>query len=819
MSANQKQMKLAVEIAGKVDKSFGASIKTATSKMKSISKIAIAAVAASSAALAGLASKAIEAGIEYESAFAGVKKTVDATDAQLKQLDSDIRQMSTQMPTTATEIAAVAEAAGQLGIKTENISQFTEVMVKLGDATNLTADEASTTLARFANVTQMDPSKYSNLGSTIVALGNNFATTESEIAAMAQNLASAGTQVGMTEAQIMGISAALSSVGLEAAAGGTAMSKLMVNMQLAAEKGGSSLQQYADVAGMSSSAFQKAFKEDAAGAITSFLKGLNDSEKNGKSAIAVLDEMGITETRLRDTILRAAGAGSTFSEAIKMGTAAWRENVALDNEVEQRYSTMESRINILKNAVTNLGISFYNSTRDDIGGAVDIASESINTLQSAFDSGGLSGMLEALGGVISNVFNYIVEALPSLITAGADMLNSLINGICSNSQAIVDAIMQLINTFCNGIITMLPTILQMGCEILIQLVLGIAQQAPVLIPQIVQVIIRLCEVFNENFDLFMEAGLQLIIGLIKGIINSLPLIVQNIGTIITTIFNILTIQGVGSLAKAGGSLIRSLGNGLTSNFGNILKNVPNMLKSLVSAFKGSGINGFKSVGKTIIKIIGNAFTNAIPNLIATAKAGLKKVASSLGKAFSFKIGGSVSSSSSDSGKKSKKHAKGGIFRSSTIIPAINAAHAAGGVFTKPTVIPSVNGANHLVGEAGAEAILPLDSLWKQFENVNSNIQTLQQNQKVVSISLDPNFVASNEKLKALSNALTKQVGQSNPAKKDKESNDNPQIVYSPTIIIQGDADKEDVAEATKISFEEFKKLYKKMKKEENRVKF
>jgi len=301
--------------------------------------------------------------IDYESSFTNVKKTVDGTDEQIAKLDKDIRNMAKTMPQSASDIAEVASAAGQLGIKTEDITKFTKTMIMLGDSTNLSSEEAATALAKFANVTGMSADEYDKLGSVIVALGNNFATTESDIVNMGTRLASAGSQVGMSQAEIMSLGAALSSVGLEAEAGGTAFSKLMIEMQVATETGGERLTDFAKVAGMSTKEFKKAFKEDAVSAIAEFLKGLNDTERTGQSAIATLDGMNIKEVRLRDTILRAAGASDVFSDAVKTGSTAWEENTALANEANQRYETTASKLQIMKNNFIDLGLTLFDKVQ------------------------------------------------------------------------------------------------------------------------------------------------------------------------------------------------------------------------------------------------------------------------------------------------------------------------------------------------------------------------------------------------------------------------------------------------------------------------
>lgn len=308
--------------------------------------------------------------IDFESAFAGVKKTVDGTPEQLEEIRSGILELSqTDIIAPASEISAVAEAAGQLGIETENILKFSKTMIDLGESTNLSSEEAASDLAKFANVTKMSQGDFDRLGSTIVALGNNFATTESDIVAMGTRLASTGELTGLSEAQIMGAATALSSLGIEAEAGGSAMSKFLKQFAVADATG--NMKKYADVAGMSVEKFSELYKKDSLAAISAFTKGLNDTERNGKSAIQILDEMEIKEVRLSNAVLSLASSDDILTKASTLASQAWEENIALSNEAEQRYSTTESRIEKAKNAVQNLGIQIGDMTLPLVGKLAD----------------------------------------------------------------------------------------------------------------------------------------------------------------------------------------------------------------------------------------------------------------------------------------------------------------------------------------------------------------------------------------------------------------------------------------------------------------
>lgn len=83
---------------------------------------------------------------------------------------------------------------------------------------------------------------------------------------------------------------------------------------------------------------------------------------------------------------------------------------------------------------------------------------------------------------------------------------------------------------------------------------------------------------------------------------------------------------------------------------------------------------------------------------------------------------------------------------------------------------------------------------------------------------EPEAVMPLSKLAALLDEYTKKPKPTGGAD-GQEGGDGETIVFSPVLNFYGKADREEVEEATRISFEEFKRLYKRLKAEERRKKF
>lgn len=316
---------------------------------------------------AGIAA-ATKTAIEFEDAWTGVTKTVDGTPQQFEKINKGLKDLAQNTSSTYQDIAHYAELAGQMGIPTDSIVGFTKTITQLGDTTNLVGEEAAQSIAKFSNVMVSQSKKtntyYSRLGSTIVDLGNKFSTTEADIMDMATRLGVAGKMVGFNSNQVLGLSTALSSLGIEAAAGGSSVSKMLKKIDISVSTGDKNLQKFAEVSGMTSQQFQKAWGEDAAGTFLKFVEGIGKSADVTKT----LDELGIKEVRQAQAMGALAQSSDVLASALNVSKNAWNDNTAMANEAEKRYATLKSQLSqtweAIKQAGNELGQAFTPTLTD-----------------------------------------------------------------------------------------------------------------------------------------------------------------------------------------------------------------------------------------------------------------------------------------------------------------------------------------------------------------------------------------------------------------------------------------------------------------------
>lgn len=397
-----------------------------------------------------------EEAIAFENSMAAVKRTVGGDEAFLSDLGASFKELSTVIPISTAELTEIATTAGQLGVAQGDVEQFTTVMAKLATTTDLTANDAATMLAQFANITGLKD--YDRLGSVIAELGDATATTASKVVQMSQGMAASASQAGMTSTDIMAISAALGSLGIEAQAGATSMSQLISTLYKATETG-EGLKDFASVAGMSAEQFKQAWATDAVGAMNAFIQGLNDTERNGKSAIVILDELGITNVRQTKAILGLASAGDLLSRTISQASNAWNSNTALTQKAQVMYETTQAKLTMLNNAFNNTKIAIGDAFTPIVSGASTALTEMLKPVTSFIEQNpGLVRAFAAAAAVIGTVtvaltayaaVAKIAAAASALLTAAIPGMK-LIMGVTLAVAGLAAGISLLVDAFSGG---------------------------------------------------------------------------------------------------------------------------------------------------------------------------------------------------------------------------------------------------------------------------------------------------------------------------------------------------------------------------------
>ncbi len=869
MSAQSKEMKLAIKIAGKVDKSFGSTLKSVQSQIKTVAKVSAAAVGAVATAVAGVTTAAIKTGKEFENSMSQVAATMGidkATKDGLKNyqtLETAAKEMGESTAFTASEAAEGLNYLALAGYSADQAATALPYTLKLAGAGAMDLADASDMVTDAMSALNLEANN-KNLSTFSDQLAKSASTTNTNV----KQLGEAILTVGGTAANLKGGTAELNTAlgilannGIKGAEGGTHLRNMLLSLESPTDAAAKQLEKLGvnvyDAKGNLRSL------NDIFSDVQKSTKGMTNQQVDGILA-TLFNKRDLASAR---AMMKAAGDDFSKIEKTISDSAG-----ACDQMYKTQLDNLEGDLALFTSALQGLGIEVYENIGGGVREGVQLATECIGDLNKAFKKNGLQGLVGEFGSVLSKAVNYVSDLAPKLTDSAVDLITSFISGIEKSSDniaksatsvfsklitgaskiapklltlaatllislitalqsefptiekaffqglkqlisnalkllpqildvgldfvlALADGIVSglpqcfsiatmLITKLCDVINSELPQILQIGIQLILNLVYGILENLPQIARSVMLIINTLIQCILQNLPIILSAGIELLYALINGIMNNLDYIIQAVIAIITELITCLA-QNAPLLATSAISLISALVVGLLQALPQLIAAVPQLIIALVNAFKNYD---WSTLGKDIISGIKSGLLAMKDSLIATVKNIFKSVKS----IFSRKITANISASSSGE----KPHASGGIFPRSTIIPTIQAAHAAGGVFTSPTVIPSINGANHLVGEAGAEAILPLNSLWNNLSN-----------------TFNPNFSVMSNRIADLAN----KIESGNKGDDNYNNGDTPTIVFSPQIIIQGNADKNDVKEAVKMSQTEFERFMNEYLKKKKRI--
>ena len=398
------------------------------------------------------ATASVKAAVDWESAFNGVRKTVNASESEFTQLETLIKDIALETGTSSITLAGIAEQGGQLDVPIEMMEKFIRTIEALSISTNLNADEAAVDLARIMNIMGDSYDDFDRLGDVIVHLGNNTATSEGEIVALATRMASAGKAAKMTTPEVFAISAALSSVGITAEAGGSTMAQVLskVTKEVAHFSDGTEnkLERIAQISGVSADEFAKAWEEKPAKAFEMFLTGLGNINEEDENLILILDELdmaGIRESNMLKALSSAQdesrGTTGLLTDALNLAEKAYsgvndegEEWSAMQDEANIRHEEAAANFNKLKEAVFQLGDTIGQKLLPHITPIVEKLTDWIDSL-SELDDETWDNILKLMG--YAAVFGPVIGAIGNGLIWTAKLKDAF--GILKGTEGVAGA--------------------------------------------------------------------------------------------------------------------------------------------------------------------------------------------------------------------------------------------------------------------------------------------------------------------------------------------------------------------------------------------
>ena len=408
MAAN-KEMELAIKIAGKVDSSFNSALAKVSSSIKGATKMMAMGAVAAATAVGALTVKAVNVGREYEQAMSQVQATMllDTGTAEgaaaMETLENAARECGRTTAFSATEAAEALNYLALAGYDADKAAAALPTVLNLAGAGAMDLARASDMVTDSMSALGIEANKENLTGfSDSMAKTASRANTSVEqlgeailtVGGTAKSLKGGGTLEGVTELNTaLGL---LADNGIKGSEGGTKLRNMILSLTAPTDAAAGVLDE------LGVSAF------DQAGNMRDLQSVFADMNA-ALDGMSTADRSQILNTIFNKTDLKAVNA------LLGTSTDRWDELTAAVSDCAgacaDMYGIQLDNLNgdlaILQSGLADLGISVYQKLQPGLRSAVQFATECVTQISEAFNSGDL------FGGV-SGVAGGIIERLSSL---------------------------------------------------------------------------------------------------------------------------------------------------------------------------------------------------------------------------------------------------------------------------------------------------------------------------------------------------------------------------------------------------------------------
>ena len=540
---------------------------------------------------------AFKSGSQFETAVAKVATIADTGSVSIETLRGQITAMSSETGVAAGDIAEAAYQAISAGQKTENAVAFAGQATKLAAAGFTSSASAVDILTTALNAYGMSADAASHVSDVLLTTQNLGKTSVDELASSMGRVIPLASAYGVSIENLSSVLAVLTANGIATAEAST-YAKSMLNEL-----------------GSTGSNVAKVLKEQTG---QSFADLMASGKSLGDVLQVLYDSVGGDSTRfngLWSSVEAGTAALSLASSGADRFNGVLGQMQADSKLTESAYKTMTDtmahKMDALKTNAQNLGIALFDAVGGKLGEGVSLASGYLQALTQGFQSGGLAGLADSLGGIFTDLF---MNVLPTVTQSGTELLNCLAAGMAQGVPALLAQALPMLETFSGSLRENAGKLVDAGLHLLVQLVQGLVQGLPTLIAYVPTIVTNIAGIINDNMPKILLTGIQILLMLIQGIVQSIPALIENAGQIVLAIFSVIMAFKWISL---GGKIVTLLKNGISSLASLPGKVMRNIARSVYNTVK----NGFSwhALGQNIIQGLINGVGSMKNLLIEAAK--------------------------------------------------------------------------------------------------------------------------------------------------------------------------------------------------------
>ena len=349
----------------------------------------------------------------------------------------------------------------------------------------------------------------------------------------------------------------------------------------------------------------------------------------------IVDAIHVVQTEMGITGTTAKEASSTIQGSLNSAKSAWQNLVTGLSDDKANIDKLitnffDSIVTVGDNIIPRIGVVL-----NGISGMVEKLAPKITAkLPSIFKQiypsivGGATSLLKAFIGILPNLSRAIIEALPYFISSFKTVFSGIVDALPSLAKVLVSALPDLIPQLISGIIDMAVSLMEHVNEII----------QPI-IDNLPEIIISIVDALMDNLPSLIDGAISLVLGIvdaipdiIKGLLDALPQIIEKIISglldalprLIEGLID-LNLKIVEHLPEIILGLIKAIPKVIESIVKALLESAPKLWDAFTRIFS----NAWEKVKEIFAKI-----TEWFSNIFSEAWNGIQSIWNSVGKFFS-----------------------------------------------------------------------------------------------------------------------------------------------------------------------------------------